>query len=183
MSQNAAKTMQSWLEGAQRWMPSARRHRHDACCEPQEDCHCTCCIRDADAVEYTRCGEVRIIPFTFENDTRRERNVKLQLSPFATSSGRELRWETSLSTTEFQLPPCGEKTVLLKVAVDCRRLAENQDNDDKAANRLPSVDQCKVAYATIRAEGCFIRPLVVAVAVLPNDCGAHRTTCQCECCC
>jgi hypothetical protein len=134
-------------------------------------------------VEYTRCGEMRIIPFMFENNTRRERNVTLQLNPFATSSGRELDWETSLSPTEFQLLPCGEKTVLLTVTVDCRMLAENQDTKRKATDRSVSVDECKVAYATIRAEGCFIRPLVVAVAVLPNDCGAHRAKCQCECCC
>ena len=183
MYQNVAKTTQSWFETAQPWTPSGRRYPHDPCCEPQKDCHCTCCIRDADAVEYTRCGEVRIIPLTFENNTRRERNVTLQLNPFATSSGRELNWETSLSPTEFQLLPCGEKTVLLTVTVDCRMLAENQDTKRKATDRSVSVDECKVAYATIRAEGCLIRPLVVAVAVLPNDCGAHRAKCQCECCC
>jgi len=183
MYQNVAKTTQSWFESAQRWTPSGQRYRHDPCCEPQKDCHCTCCIRDADTVEYTRCGEVRIIPFTFENNTRRERNVTLQLNPFATSSGRELNWETSLSPTEFQLLPCGEKTVLLTVTVDCRMLAENQDTKRKATDRSVSVDECKVAYATIRAEDCLIRPLVVAVAVLPNDCGAHRAKCQCECCC
>lgn len=179
MYQNAVKSMQPWVETVQRWMPAARRYQHRGCCEPREDCHCTCCIRDADAVEYTRCGEVRIIPFTFENDTRRERDVKLQVSSFATSAGRDLGWKTSLSTSEFQLPPCGEKTVFLKVLVDCQALVDNP----KGAERFPSVDECKVAYATIRAEGCFIRPLVVAVAVLPNDCGAHRATCQCECCC
>jgi hypothetical protein len=183
MYQNVAKTMQSWSESAQRWMPSAGRYRHDVCCEPQEDCHCTCCIRDADSVEYTHCGETRIIPFTFENDTRRERNVKLELSSFATSSGREVDWKTSLLPTEFQLPPCGEKTVLLTVVVDCGMLAGNKGTQKRAAERSPSVDECKVLYATIRAEGCFIRPLVVAVAVLPNDCGAHRARCQCECCC
>jgi hypothetical protein len=34
----------------------------------------------------------------------------------------------------------------------------------------------------VRAEGCLVRPLVVAVAVLPNDCGAHRSGCSCGCC-
>ncbi|HEY7389818.1 MAG TPA: hypothetical protein VH640_14975, partial [Bryobacteraceae bacterium] len=47
---------------------------------------------------------------------------------------------------------------------------------------IASVDECKVAYATIRAEGCFIRPLVVAVAVLPDDCESYRTGCMCGCC-
>ena len=27
------------------------------------------------------------------------------------------------------------------------------------------------------ADGCIIRPLVIAVAVLPNDCGAHHAGC------
>jgi len=185
MYQNALKTMQPVMETVQRWMPSGKRDEHGRCCDPKPDCHCTCCIRDADVIEYTRCGETRIIPLIFDNDTRRERDVKLQLGAFATASGRELGWEAVLSTNEFRLLPCGEQTVLLRVNVDCAKLTGDvgQNPHDRAAKRFPSVDECKVAYATIRAEGCFIRPLVVAIAVLPNDCGAHRSTCQCECCC
>lgn len=145
---------------------------------PEEDCHCSCCIRDADTVEYGRCGEVRLIPITFANDSRRGRDVKLELGGFATASGRELGWETALSETQFRLLPCGEKTVLLKVHIDCGKFGDNQDKE-----RIATVDECKVAYATVRAEGCLVRPVIVAVAVLPNDCQAFRTGCQCGCCC
>jgi hypothetical protein len=39
-----------------------------------------------------------------------------------------------------------------------------------------------VAYATLRAEGCLVRPVVIAVAVLPDDCDAYRRPCGCGCC-
>jgi hypothetical protein len=48
--------------------------------------------------------------------------------------------------------------------------------------RLGSVDRCEVGYATIRAEGCLVRPIVLAVAVLPDDCDAYRRPCSCGCC-
>lgn len=164
------------------------RHEHDCGCgcgcgEKREhechDCHCSCCIRCADAVEYARCGEVRRIPITFDNDTRRDRDVKLELGAFATGSGKELGWHATLSESEFKLGPCGEKTVLLTVPVDCRKIVPGEPSDREPT----TVESCTVAYATLRAEGCMIRPLVIAVAVLPNDCAAHHAGCQCGCCC
>lgn len=156
------------------------RHGHDCGCQ-ERDCSCTCCIRCADLVEYARCGEVRRIPITFDNDTRRERDVTLQLGNFATESGQETGWQTDLSTTQFTLPPCGETTVVLSVNVDCGKIGT--PGNQQADQRQPgTVDGCKVAYATLRAEGCTIRPLVIAVAVLPEHCGAHRTGCGCGCC-
>jgi hypothetical protein len=166
------------------------------------DCHCSCCICDADAVEYAHCGERRLIPLLFENDTRRERDVKLELGSFKTSGGRELGWQAAFSETEFKLPPCGGRTVTLAVVVDCGKLVgesapspaptPNQPpattpepgriNGGDVNQRIQSVDECKVGYATVRAEGCLVRPLVVAVAVLPNDCGAHHAGCGCGCC-
>jgi hypothetical protein len=152
---------------------------HD--CHECHDCHCSCCVRCADALEYTRCGEVRQIPVTFENDTRREREVKLQLSAFATDTGKELGWPAKLSEHEFKLPPCGEKTVIVTVGVECEKLS-GPPGDTREPTR-GTVDSCVVAYATLRAEGCTIRPLVIAVAVLPNDCGAFHAGCQSCCCC
>jgi hypothetical protein len=178
-----------------------RHHRHGDCgcgCHDRHegdrhechDCHCSCCVRCADALEYARCGEVRRIPITFENETRRERDVKLQLAAFATDNGTELGWATELSETEFKIPPCGEKTVIITVTVDCGKVGGTTGGGTTVAGqpgdtRQPAatVDSCKVAYATLRAEGCMIRPLVIAVAVLPNDCGAHHAGCQCGCCC
>ena len=168
-------------QGTQSSSSSRRQegHHHHGDCgfghDHEHDCHCSCCIRCADAVEYARCGEVRRIPITFDNDTRRERDVKLQLSAFASDSGQEVGWQAALSETEFKLPPCGEKTVTLNVTIECGKAGENQTP--------VAIDSCKVAYATLRAEGCTVRPLVIAVAVLPNDCGAHHAGCQCGCCC
>jgi len=182
MYKNAQGVMRSWWDSIGAWAPRREEgwKAHDDCgCHEQHepDCHCSCCIRDADAVEYSRCGETRLIPLTFDNDTRRERQVKLQLGAFATASGKELGWNAELSDTDFKLPPCGEKTVVLKVMVDCGALSGQREGDQQ-----PAVEECKVAYATVRAEGCLVRPLVVAVAVLPNDCGSHWSSCSCGCC-
>jgi hypothetical protein len=184
--QNLASPMQSYLDTVQAWSRGSRHHKECGCgCHEERhhhrDCHCSCCIKCADVVEYSRCGETRQIPLTLDNDTRRDRDVTLQLSGFATASGKELGWLAVLSETAFKLGPCAEKTVLLRVEVDCSKF---DGTTTPAGNRTGgSVSECKVAYATIRAEGCTIRPIVIAVAVLPDDCGAHRTGCQCGCCC
>jgi hypothetical protein len=44
------------------------------------------------------------------------------------------------------------------------------------------VDRCEVGYTTIRLDGCLIRPIVVAIAVLPLVCDSYRTGCACSCC-
>jgi len=180
----------------------------DCGCKQREcdDCHCECCVGDADVLVHARCGELRRIPITFENDSRRDKPVKLDLGKFLTAGGRDLGWAAQLSDTEFTLRPCGEQTVTLLVAIRCED--KNRDNQpapaqpnvnqpvdpnvrgaaDKARaigglnERFGSVDRCEVGYATIRAEGCLTRPVVVAVAVLPDDCDAYRHPCGCGCC-
>jgi len=154
-----------------------KRHQH----HDEQDCSCNCCIRCADLVEYAHCGEVRQIPITFENETRRERDVKLQLGSFVTESGQETAWQPSLSETEFKLPPCGEKTVVLTVSVECGRIG-TQSPGTNDRQQAVSVDSCKVVYGTLRGDGCIVRPLVIAVAILPIHCGAHRAGCGCGCC-
>jgi len=172
-----------------------RRHDRDCrcrTCRDEDDCACHCCIRCADFVEYARCGEIRRIPVTFDNDTRRERNVKLTLGAFATQSGQETGWETQLSETEFTLGPCGEKTIVVSVTVDCSKIGTTPTPTgtttpptNTISERQPTatVDSCKVAYASLTAEGCTIRPLILAVAVLPEHCYAHEASCSCGCCC
>jgi hypothetical protein len=158
-----------------------QHHKHGCGCRCDEhDCSCMCCIRCADVVEYARCGEVRRIPITFDNDTRRERDVTLQIGNFATESGQDVGWQASLSPTQFKLQPCGETTVVLFVNVDCSKLGVPSPAGDE---RKATVDTCRVVYATLRADGCTIRPLVIAVAVLPEHCGAHHAGCGCGCCC
>lgn len=63
--------------------------------------------------------------------------------------------------------PAGQ---LLRVATDVR-------------DRTGGVDSCTVGYVTVRVSGCLVRPIVVAVAVLPDDCGAYTATCSCGDCC
>jgi hypothetical protein len=165
------------------------------------DCHCECCVCDADVLVHARCGEVRRIPVTFENDSRRDRQVKLELEKFVTAGGRELKWVTQLSDTEFTLKPCDEKTIIVSVLVRCDTFTGDQtpatptpvepnrpaggldvNRQAATAERLGSVDRCEVAYATLRAEGCSVRPVVLAVAVLPDDCDDYRRPCSCGCC-
>jgi hypothetical protein len=160
-------------------------HKHGCGCGcGEKDCACSCCIRCADVIEYARCSETRVIPISFDNDTRRERSVTLQLGNFATESGQDLGWKAAVTPATFTLPPCGETTVLLTVNVDCSKWGIQQPaganaNEGRAA---VTIDGCKVAYATLRADGCTVRPIVVAVAVLPGSCGAHRAGCGCGCC-
>lgn len=183
---NPAASMQPFVNALSGMMGSpgsysAPHHKHGCDCGCHEhDCGCSCCIRCADVIEYARCGEVRRIPITFDNDTRRERAVTLQLGNFATESGLDPGWQASLSSSQFTLPPCGETTVLVSVTVDCSKLggASSTPGNDRQPT---TVDGCKVVYATLRAEGCTIRPVVIAVAVLPEHCGAHHAGCGCCC--
>jgi hypothetical protein len=162
------------------------KHKHECGCgcgcgcrEDDCDCGCDCCISCADVVQYARCGETRHIPLVFDNDTRRERDVTLQLGNFATESGLDVGWKTDISPKEFKLSPCGHATVVLSVEVDCSKLVVTPREPD---HRRSDVESCKVAYATLRAEGCTVCPLVIAVAVLPERCEAHHTSCLCGCC-
>ena len=93
---SAAPHMQPMIDAMAGWMrdpgvPSRHKHGdcgchehhwhdHDCGCHKHgwhhDDCHhehhCHCHIRCADVVEHVRCGEVRRIPITFDNDTRRD---------------------------------------------------------------------------------------------------------------
>jgi hypothetical protein len=185
------------------------RAQHDCGCGCRDcrsgDCHCECCVCDADVLVHGRCGELRRIPVTFENDSRRERQVKLELEKFMTSGGKELGWPAQLSETEFTLRPCDEHTVIVAVQIRCDTKDPTTGTTDTkpntptpagatlaatpaAAATTPgtraggSVDRCEVAYARLRADGCLIRPAVLAVAVLPDDCDAYRSPCGCGCC-
>jgi hypothetical protein len=165
--------------------------KHGCGCHEREDCGCECCIRCADTVEYARCGETRKIPITFDNDSRRERPVTLELGSLLTDGGKKLDWPVSLSETQFTLGPCGEKTVLLTVTVNCGQsdtnpvTGTNVDATPPPNQAAPavSIESCVVGYVTVRADGCMIRPIIVAIAALPDRCGAHHIGCLCGCCC
>ena len=166
------------------------RHKHHSCgCQEEKDCSCDCCIRCADTVQYAYCGEIRKIPITFDNDSRRERQVNVQVSGFTTDGGQQLPWKAALSESQFTLTPCGEKTIMIGVSIDCGSTnpdgSNTNPNTDTAVvvgRQGGTVDSCKVGYLKITADGCLIRPLIVAVAVLPDHCGAHKIGCLCGCC-
>lgn len=183
--QPVMESMTSMLRGS-----APTHHKHDCGCHHHE---CECCIRCADVVEYARCGELRRIPVKFENETRRQRDVKLEISPFLTDTGQDLGWEAALSQTGFTLAPCGHQTVLIGVRVECGDTSTNPTTgtNPTVANNPTATDtrqtvgtvkSCKVGYATLRGDGCIVRPLVIAVAVLPDHCGAHHADCGCGCC-
>ena len=205
-------------------MSSGRRRQRHGDCGCDDDCgcgggdgchcHCECCVCDSDVLLHARCGEVRRIPLTFENDTRRDKPVTLTLGNFVTAGGRDLGWTAALSETQFTLHPCDEYTVSLAVRIRCKTDAPTpvptpsptpvpgaKDNPnanptvaagaaaafatDAFISRddvFGSVDSCTVGYATIRAEGCLTRPIVIAIAVLPDDCDASKHGCGCGCC-
>ncbi len=156
---------------------SHRKAAHAAdCCHDVDPCHCACCIVDADLVVYARLGERRLVPVMFENRWRRERKIKLELSAFTTRGGGASLVKGTLlpPAPEFVLPPCGEQTIVLALA------AAAGDANEKES--LPDVDDCLVSYADLRAEGCDVRPVRIAVALLPRDCHGYHINCRCDCC-
>ena len=180
-------------------VPDARRSYYDDCgcdCDPcGHDSCCDCCICDGDVLIEARCSERRVISLTFSNDSRRTRDVTVSLSSFSTASGRDLGWAAALSDTKFTLGPCEEKVVQLVVNIDCSVFHKDDPastagtastaakaRKDDNNQRLVDVDRCEVAYARVSAEGCISRPVLVAVAVLPNHCDSYVATCKCDCC-
>ena len=197
----SARRARLWLEiargystpGATRPAGVRTRTDHDSDCgcgchdrRGDCDCHCECCVCDADVLVHARCNETRRIPVTFENDTRREKPVTLTLGQFVSAGGKNVGFGAQLSETTFTLGPCDEHTVIITVQLKCDSLGggtqppASTDNPNNV--RRSTLDRCEVAYATLRAEGCLVRPVVIAVAVLPDDCDAYRRPCGCGCC-
>jgi hypothetical protein len=178
-------------------------HDHDrGCgCRGHGDCQCTCCIVDADYVVYARCFERRVIPIEVENDTRRAReNVTVEVSDVRTAGGRSLPWNVAaVPTSPITIEACGHTEIDLVVNINCRdndkddepkqprkATARTEDQGDVLLQREGEpidVDACEVGYVTVRLDGCLVRPIVVAIAVLPRDCDAYHTGCSCSCCC
>lgn len=177
------------------------RHHHGCGCDDDcgchdchhDDCHCECCVINADLVVNARLGERRVVPLTVENSRRREREVTLELSQFTSRGGKPAQVTGRLvPPTEFTLTACEEREVILVVDVG----GQGQDGVDvivkaettskaKAATdggQVVDVDDCEVAYADLTVTGCDIRPLRIAVSALPRDCHAYPVDCGCGCC-
>ena len=164
-----------------------RRHREEPCRRCGRDpCECTCCIGDVDLAVYVRAGERRVIPLVIENERRREKEIRLELSDWTTRGGKTAPVKTELLQPQtFTLPPCGEREVVL--VIEARAGADEVETDEETGKqvgkqRWPDVDDCLVATADLRLVGCDHRPLRIAVAILPRDCDPYWVTCDCTCC-
>lgn len=150
-------------------------HDHDDCGCALDDCHCSCCIGDADLVVYARLGEQRVVPIRIENSRRRERTINLELGEWATHGGSRLDIQAAVVPAEaFVLGPCEEKAATL--------LLDTSPGNADEGEEPPDVDDCKVAYADLRVKGCDVRPIRVAVALVPRDCATYTVDCHCGCC-
>jgi hypothetical protein len=142
-----------------------------------DDCHCQCCVGDdLDLVVYSRVGERRVIPITLTNERRRERVVTLELSGFTSKGGRAVPVTGSIvGDATFTLAPCEERTVVVEV--------DSSAPTGDTANEPTDVDDCVVAVADLRVEGCDIRcPIGIGVVLLPRDCDTFDLSCGCGCC-
>jgi hypothetical protein len=154
---------------------SNRARRCECGCGAEESCHCTCCIVDADLVVYSFLGEQRMITALVENKWRREMLAKITLSSFTTRTGAVAPTRAALLTpAEFTLAPCASQAVVIVVNTALQAGA--------GVETLRDVEECTVYYANLQIDGCGNRPLRIAVAILPRDCGAYKVNCN-NCCC
>ena len=157
----------------------------------QDDCHCRCCIGDdIDLVVYSRVGERRVVPITISNERRRERDVTLELSAFKSKGGREVPVTGAIvGESTFTLAPCEERAVTIQVdssepGSSVGDATTQTPTDVNTPTPTPTdVDDCLVAVADLRVEGCDIRcPIGIAVVLLPLDCDTFDVKCACGCC-
>lgn len=154
-------------------------HRCDRRPCGDDDCRCRCYVVNADLVIYVRAGERRIVPLVIDNNRRRERHIRLELSDFASKGGSPTSVTSRLlSPGEFTLEPCQEQEVVMEIDVAQVTVGD----EHQAGERFLDVDDCEVAYADLRIVGCDNRPIRIAVAILPRDCHAYRIDCSCGCC-
>lgn len=185
MMQNAA---QMWTDALKSMTQTSAKSGDCNTCA-SDDCHCQCCISDADLVVYARLGETRVVPLTLENNRRRERPIRLDLSNWTTLSGKAVPVQTvSLTPTEFTLAACEEREALLTIKIGIPNadgnIADGESNTVIVGEgrRFTDLDECLVAYADLRVEGCENRPVRIAIAVLPRDCATYKIDCRCGCC-
>jgi hypothetical protein len=159
--------------------PSKRSHECRGC--RRDPCRCRCCVSGADLVVSARLGEVRIVPVRISNERGRPRHLVLELSDFTTHGGREVPIQGAVATrTEFTLEACDQEDAIVRIQTGSLQTPSRKELDE--AGRLPDVDDCLVGYADLRVQGCGVRPIRIAVALLPRDCEAYDLRCSCGCC-
>ena len=177
---SAADVVEEVLRTAAPVARGVRRRAFDRCaCHEECNCHCTCCVCDVDLVVYTRLGERRVVPIEIENTRSRDREVRLAVSDFTTRGGKAAPVKLTLAgDTDFTIGPCSRKDAMLLVDVAGEPPAGKGKEDPR---RLPDVDDCVVAVGDLRVDGCDIRPVRIAVAIVPRDCSPYEI--ECGCCC
>jgi hypothetical protein len=141
----------------------------DDCRSCDDPCECRCCIPRCDLLVYARLEETRVIPFVIENRRPRERHVTLHLSDWKTVGGGTVGVTTvELEPASFELRPCSRQIAQLKFST--------------VAEERREVQTCVVAHADLTVEGCDMKPLRIAVAILPMECGPYCIDCSCGCC-
>jgi hypothetical protein len=165
-------------------------HKHDGCrhcdkedwrrrecwacdddCRVCEDtpCECRCCIPRCDVLIYGRSGETRLLPVVIENHRHREREITLHISDWKTvGEGNADVTTVDLAPATFELKACSRQTVQLRISIGGKE------------RQPPEV--CTVACADLTVDGCDMKPMRIAVAVLPLECGPYRIDCSCGCC-
>lgn len=192
LSQMAAGIPTGIPATAQAARPQRKTHAHECDCDDctrcrdceRDDCYCRCCIGDADLVVYARLFEIRVVPITLVNDRRREKKIHLELGDFKTRGGNTLGVKGILVPPfDFTLPPCGEQQAIILIETipegQTRPTGTAADNQEQ---RFKDVDECTVLYADLQVEGCDIRPIRIALAILPRDCEDLEIHCGCNCC-
>lgn len=184
-----ADAFDSWRGGVEDMMArtgSVTRSRDKSDCPCPEDdcqpdeCQCTCCVADSDLVVEARVGEQRVVPIVIENKWRRKREIEVQLSDWHCGDN-DLKIDGRIvDPLKFTIEPCGEHKLTLIIAIGARGTPNDATG---TTDRMPKdVETCVVCYADLRIKGCDVRPIRIAVAVLPCDCGAYRVDC-CQACC
>lgn len=169
---------ESWRSGVADMLDQRSAAKGDCCarCGP-DPCECKCCVADSDLVVEARVGERRVIPITIENQWRREREIELELSSWTTLNDGVSIQGHIMTPTVFTLKPCGEERVILVVEVS----GEGSKTDGNQT-KIGDVRHCAASYADLRIKGCDLRPVRIAVAVLPRDCDDYVIDCQSACC-
>lgn len=170
---------------------------HHGGCGGGCDCACECCVEDADVVIFAHCNERRVIPIELVNDTRKDRdNVTLEVSAVRSAGGSELPTWKAAVTPSGPLMLAGCSTTRIEVTVDVCVENSNGGNGGNGGNEggedtrrgrdvhgdSTDLDKCEVGYVTVTVNGCLLRPVVIAVAALPNRCDSYRVACACSCC-
>ncbi|MFT3976299.1 MAG: hypothetical protein QM688_04180 [Sphingomonas bacterium] len=176
----ARDILRPWTESYDSWRSGvatllAPREEAGGCCADcaSDDCRCRCCVADSDLLVEARAGERRIVPITIENHWRRECDIELELSSWTNVDGLEVGGRIA-TPTSFRIEPCGESSVTLVIEIGT--------GAERKGARSPDVKQCMVSYADLRVKGCDIRPIRIAVAILPHSCDDYVVDCRCGCC-